>query len=53
MICPFRKEIITIKAEDTKSTKEIYCDCYENECPYYYRYNFDNNEGCHRTEEDG
>jgi len=35
MICPFRKEVITIKAEDTESIKEIYCDCYEDECPYY------------------
>lgn len=35
MRCPFRKETITIKTDSTESVKEIYCDCYEDECPFY------------------
>lgn len=35
MVCPFLKETITIKTEDTESVKEIYHDCYKEECPFY------------------
>ena len=35
MKCPYRKNIILIKTEKTEETREVYGECYEEECPLY------------------
>lgn len=35
MICPFLKETIITKTKKTESVKEVYCECYKSECPFY------------------
>lgn len=35
MKCPYRKETILIKTNETEKTTEQYEDCYGEQCPLY------------------
>lgn len=52
MKCPYRISTITIRAEVIETTKEMYCDCYEDKCPYYVPKKYvGEGERCRKTEE--
>ena len=54
MVCPFRVEKIyerNIQTDVVYSEKEMFCDCYEEECPYYAQ--DDNGAFCWKATIDG
>lgn len=53
MICPYRKVTKTFTATDNSQViAEEYATCYEKLCPWHWRSNIGDDEGCNKVDTD-